>query len=152
MALAFAKETEVEPETTRAEIEKILKKVGCTKFAFMVDEHAAQIAFQHGKFTYRFAVRVPTESDVLNYPSGGPRSYRHIPSARAQLERTRWRTLLLGIRARMAEVECGILTFAEAFFPATVLRTGQTVFEAMAPELERLEPGPLLKLLAAPER
>jgi hypothetical protein len=150
MALAFAKDTEVEPSDTRAEIEKVLKRVGAKRFGFVHDDDQAQIAFEHQRHRYRFTVAVPREADVMNLPDGSPRQYRHIANARAQLERTRWRTLLLGIKARMAEIECGIATFEQAFLAETILGDGRTVYETVVPELDRLEPGPLLRLLGGP--
>lgn len=131
MPLNFAAETEVSPENSRAEIERLLKKVGAKRFGFMVDDEAAQIAFEFGDRRYRFRVDVPDMAHVYvrTLPQGGTRDYRHQPAARDRLERMRWRTLVLGIKARLAEVEVGVATFADAFLPHTLLPSGRTVAE-----------------------
>lgn len=131
MALNFAAETEVSPENSRAEIERLLKKVGAKRFGFVVDEGEAQIAFEVGDRRYRFRVEVPSLNHpyVRQLPNGGARDLRHQPAARDRLERMRWRTLVLGIKARLAEVEVGVSTFHTAFLAETLLPSGRTVAE-----------------------
>lgn len=131
MPLNFAAETDVSPGNSRAEIERLLKKVGARRFGFVIDDDSAQIAFEVDGRRYRFRVDMPGMDHpyVMLLPQGGARDFRHQPAARDKLERMRWRTLVLGIKARLAEVEVGVATFADAFLPHTILPSGRTVAE-----------------------
>lgn len=149
MPLNFAAETEVTPENSRAEIERLLKKVGAKRFGFVVDEGEAQIAFEVGDRRYRFRVEVPALNHpyVRQLPQGGARDLRYQPAARERLERMRWRTLVLGIKARLAEVEVGVATFADVFLPHTILPSGRTVAEETAEPIRLAYQGRSVPLL-----
>lgn len=64
----------------------------------------------------------------------------------AQFMRTRWRCLLLSIKAKLETVESGISTFETEFMPFTVLPNGQTVAQHALPyiseayELKKMPP------------
>jgi hypothetical protein len=129
MALAFAAETTVEPEDTRAEIERVLKKAKADTFGFIQSKANAQVAFECNGRRYRFEIEVPTAHDVRYLPDGSPRQQRHLAGARAQLERMRWRVLFHVIKAKLAAVEVGVLTFEQAFLAHALMPSGRTVWE-----------------------
>ena len=54
-----------------------------------------------------------------------------------QALRTRWRALLLCIKAKLESVESGIETFDTAFMAQIVLPDGRTVEERVLPEIEK---------------
>jgi hypothetical protein len=53
-----------------------------------------------------------------------------------QATRGRWRRLLLVIKAKLAAIDIGILSFEDAFIGETVFPDRQTVAEYMAPQIE----------------
>jgi hypothetical protein len=53
-----------------------------------------------------------------------------------QQVRSRWRALLLVIKAKLEAVYLGVLTVDDAFLAETVRRDRQTVAEYMAPQIE----------------
>lgn len=128
----FAKNTSVPVERTRAEIERALRVYGCDAFAFGWAIEGAMIQFSHRGRSVK--VSVPT-------PQG------KSEAKTAQLERQRWRILLLLIKAQIEAVEIGLATFEEAFLPWMLLADGSTVAQRMIGELPAAkEP---LKLKAA---
>jgi hypothetical protein len=62
-----------------------------------------------------------------------------LPLATARNEqqiRSRWRALLLVIKAKLEAIDIGILTIEDAFLAETVLPDRSTVAEHMAPQIE----------------
>lgn len=57
-----------------------------------------------------------------------------------QLNRQRWRVLMLVIKAKLEAVESGVSVFEEEFLPFIVTESGRTVGEILIP---RLSAGPL---------
>jgi hypothetical protein len=55
-----------------------------------------------------------------------------------QEERTRWRSLLLVIKAKLEAVESSIATFEEEFMAQIVLPNQQTVGQWVLPEVARI--------------
>lgn len=131
MTYRFAAVTEVPPERSRAEIEALLRKAGCERFGLMQAPGRATLAVELGDRRFRFEVRVPAihDPEVALLPDGTPRQQRHLRAARDQIERTRWRTLLLAIKAQLAMVEAGLADFQHAFLAHLLLPSGRTVAE-----------------------
>jgi len=131
MPLNFAAETEVSQAQSRVEIEHLFSKVGAKRFGFIHDEDESQIAFEVGERRYRFRVAIPDINHpyVAQQPGGKPRPHHMREVVRERLARIRWRTLALGIKARLAEVEVGVTTMEAAFLAETLLPSGRTVAE-----------------------
>lgn len=61
--------------------------------------------------------------------------------------RSRWRALLLVIKAKLEAVGCGISTIEHEFLAWMVTATGQTIGERLLPDLDTtLAKGPMLLL------
>jgi hypothetical protein len=131
MSLRFASDTDVSPENSRAELERMLRKVGCVRFAWRMEPDGAALAFELGDRRFRLDVPMPQRSDrlVTHTPTGELRRTDRINGALAQLERTRWRTLVLAVKAKLAAVEVGLSTLEEAFLADVLLPSGRTVAE-----------------------
>lgn len=131
MSYQFAVVTEVPPARSRAEIETLLRRAGCERFGLMQVPGRVTLACELGDRRFRFVVRVPGPDDpeVTTLPDGTPRQQRHRQTVREQIERTRWRTLLLAIRAQLAMVEVGLCDFERAFLANLMLPAGRTVAE-----------------------
>jgi hypothetical protein len=113
----YAKRTKVPAERTRHEIEELMRKRGADQFFSASDARRVWLAFRINGRHIRFTLPMPE----------GPSP---------QLVRSRWRALLLVVKAKLEAVDICITTLEEAFIGETVLPNKQTVAEYMAPQLE----------------
>lgn len=118
--MTFAAKTPVPAERTRSEIENTLRRYGATGFAYGTEPGKAMIAFQTKDRRIRFVLPL-APSERLSEKQAG------------QFIRSRWRALLLSIKAKLEAVESGIETFDEAFMSHIVMPNGQTMAEHALP-------------------
>jgi hypothetical protein len=113
--MAYAARTKVTTLATRSEIERLLLRAGAQAFAYGQDGAAVNIAFRMKGRHYRFTVKMPDNDQAL---------------------RSRWRALLLIIKAKLEAVAAGVSTFEDEFLGETVTPSGQTVQEWLRPQIE----------------
>jgi len=136
--MAYAADTKVAVEKSRAEIERLLARHRCTKFLAGVDHeaHRATVQFQaHGRIV-KFEVQLPDPNDPKFRRIKGSyleRTAAGVAKVVEQEERTRWRALLLVIKAKLEAVESGIATFEDEFLAHTMLPNQQTVAQYIGP-------------------
>ena len=123
--MAYANKTKVEPEKSRADIEAVLVKYGAAGFRYSwFEENEARIhviEFLYNKRMIRFSLSI----------EGG---------LTAQRTRSKWRSLLLNIKAKVDAVESGISQFETEFLAYTVnSSTNRTVAEEVLPMLENAD-------------
>lgn len=118
--MTYASKTSVDPEKSRAHIERELKRYGAMSFAYGTEIDKAMIGFQTKERRIRFVL-------PLVPPKGSTQKQGE------QFVRSRWRALLLSIKAKLEAVESGIETFDEAFMPHIVMPNGQTMAEHALP-------------------
>lgn len=128
----YAKETEVSPEKSRAEIERTLERYGADGFAYAVGPDRAQVGFRIGANTVRMTVALPPVEEFRSSPTGRSRTIDAAGKARQQAIRQRWRALALAVKAKLEAVDAGLATFEEEWFAYLVLPDGSTVFEQAA--------------------
>jgi hypothetical protein len=128
----YAAETKVPVDKTIAEIKDLIKKFGGTSFASVEDETAVMVAFKMNDFTVRMILGLPRMEFVSNKTKQAQSSARH-----AQAIRSKWRSLLLVIKAKLESVASGIETYEEAFLPHIVLSGGQTVGSKIIHQIEK---------------
>lgn len=128
--MPYASKTDVPVDRTRIEIERTLLKYGADRFAYFTETGKAIIVFEAKDRRLRFDLPLP--------PKG----------AAEQKFRTRWRALLLCIKAKLESVASGIESFEEAFLAHVVLPNGDTVHQSIRERIEVAykggEIGPLL--------
>ena len=112
--MSYADRTRVEVESSRAEIERDLKKYGADAFGFTIDKTNATIAFRIRETYYRLSMIVPEGS---------------------QAARSRWRALALVIKAKLVAVQAGVETLEDAFLANMVMPDSQTVGEWIKPQM-----------------
>jgi hypothetical protein len=121
--MTYANKTSVAPEKSRAEIEKTLSRYGATGFAYGTEIGRAMIGFQTKDRRMRFLLPlVPPQ--------------RATQAQAEQFVRSRWRALLLSIKAKLGAVEAGIESFDEAFMSHIVMPNGQTMAEHSLPYIK----------------
>lgn len=117
----FAADTKVPAGQSRMDIERLLSEHQCSQYGTAIDytTNSARVQFRAHDRIVRFEIALPKQ-DQRN---------------REQLERQRWRQLLLVIKAKLESVENDISTFEEEFLAHIVLPNDQTVGPAIAPLL-----------------
>lgn len=135
----YAETTSVSTDTSRAEIERTLRRYGASSFAYGWDAAAAQIMFVADDRRVRFMLPLPDRHarEFTHTPSRGtPRSTVQAEAAWEQACRQRWRALALVIKAKLEAVAAGITSFEDEFLAHIMLPSGGTVGEWARPQLE----------------
>ncbi len=132
--MTYASATKVPVAKTKTAIDDMLKKAKATATAVFEEERRAAVAFQmNGR---RIMFHLPLD-----------------PKDTEQRRRTRWRALLLCMKAKLESVASGVETFEEAFLAHVMMPDGQTVGEHTAPMIAKsYESGTMQPLLPAPKR
>lgn len=128
--MAYATTTEVPSEKTRAEIEKLLIRYKASKFGYMWENGAAVIIFEIADRRILMRLPLPDRNDrALTHTAvrRERRSPEGIEAAYEQAVRSRWRALLLIIKAKLEAVEAGISTVEREFLADIALPSGATV-------------------------
>lgn len=149
--MAFAKETSVSIEQTERDIRSTLRRYGATSFGSFESSTAAMIAFEmHGRrVVFKLPLPDRNSPEFTATPSGKwARSQKQAEAAWDQACRSRWRALLLCIKAKLESVEAKIETFDDAFLAHIQLpggaMVGEEVREAIAKSYASGKMTPLL--------
>jgi hypothetical protein len=136
--VTYASNTNVSTDSSRAEIERTLRRYKATAFAYGWTDTAATVMFEIAGRRIRFVLPMPDPNDprFTMTPSG---KQRRSPEAAEreweQAQRQRWRALALVIKAKLEAVEAGISTVEAEFLSNVMLPNGATVGEWAAPQL-----------------
>jgi hypothetical protein len=137
---AYAQNTSVPVERSKAEIEHTLLRYGASQFVSGWQGDAAMIGFgMHGRMIRFVLAMPPRDSKEFTTTPGGRRQRDSAAAYRAweQACRQRWRALALVIKAKLEAVESGITSFEAEFLAATLLPGNVTVEEATRPQIEQ---------------
>jgi hypothetical protein len=137
--MAFAEKTRVPITQTRSEIEKLLLKHGAAGFSYGWTPDLDKIEFAWRGRHVRFVLPRPKKNQ-------NPVAQHELE----QLDRQRWRALLLVVKAKLEAVEMGIAVFEEEFLAFIVMQDDRTIGQHLVP---RLNAGTLgVKLLSEGEK
>lgn len=125
--MSYAQNTKVPIARSQAEIQSTLKKYGATGFAFAEKGAAAMIMFELQGRRIMFRLPMPTPPSA-NANGASIKTYE-------QLCRSRWRALVLGIKAKLECVESKITTLEDEFLAHIVLPSGETVGDVIADQI-----------------
>lgn len=121
----------------------MLAKHKCEKFMAGVDNltHRATVQFQAHNRIVKFEIALPNAADpkykrIKN--SYLQRTASGVEKVVEQERRTRWRALLLVIKAKLEAVESGIATFEDEFLAHVLLPNQQTVAEYIGPTVAQI--------------
>lgn len=133
--MVYAVTTTVPVDKTKLEIERTLVRYGATRFAYSSEPGRAVIMFEAASRRMRF---------ILPLPIGDKRGDD-------QLLRSRWRALLLCLKAKLESVDSKIESFEEAFLAHVVMPDGRTVADVTVPQIaESYKSGKMPLLLLPP--
>lgn len=148
--MAYAERTEVSPEKSRNEIERILSRYGASSFAYGNTPDRGVVMFEANNRRVRFEVPLPNREDkaIKLDRQGYLLSDRQRAERYEQAVRQRWRALCLTIKAKLEAVDSKIVTFEQEFGMHIVLPNGRTVFQEVQPAIDRAyESGSMPKML-----
>lgn len=137
MSGRYAASTEVAPERSRQEIERILKRYGATAFSYGWQGNHALLMFEAQGRRVRFDLVMPAPDDpAFRFTSQGrTRSANSQADAYEQAIRQRWRALALVIKAKLEAVELGLVELEDEFLANIVIPNGDTVGRWIRPQL-----------------
>lgn len=136
----YARQTEVSPAKSKAEIEDTVTRYGATAFASGWLSDRAVISFEMRGRRVKFVLPMPDPRDkaFTQYTSNGKllaRTENQAAEMHQQAVRQRWRALALVVKAKLEAVETGISVFEDEFMANIVLPSGETVGEVMRPQI-----------------
>ena len=137
--MAYAQDTTVAVERSRAEIERILTRYGATSFAYMTNERSAVICFVAKGKMVKFLLPLPDRNDRRFWFTPTRKNRRNEREAHREWEqacRSKWRALCLCIKAKLEAVESGITTFEAEFLAHFVIPGGGTFGEWAIPQID----------------
>lgn len=136
--MTYAAETTVSIERSKTELERLLERHGADQFGYMTDGDGALVAFRMRDRHVRFLMPIPPRDDFYLTP-GGQQRYKEAAVDRAweQAQRSRWRGLVLIVKAKLEAVESGVSTFEREFLSDILLPDGRTVHEFLAPQIAK---------------
>lgn len=141
--MTYAETTTVPAEKSRSAIEKLLRKHGATGIGSVWDEELFKqfIDFKmpigDRRLVCRLICPMPFAGDphISHTATGKSRTASQIAASIKQVNRSRWRILLLMLRAKMEWIEIGGSTFEEEFLPNFVMPSGNTLGEEVINQL-----------------
>ena len=136
--MAYAENTSVPIDRSKAEIERVLSRYGATGFGYMIRGTRAMIMFEAHNRQIRFSLPMPDPSNdsYRKTPTGRIRRGESQAAAYEQEMRRRWRALALAIKAKLEAVDTGITEFEQEFLAHIVLPGNKTVGEMIQPSIE----------------
>ncbi len=131
--MSYASNTSVTVEKSRAEVEQLLVRYGASQFISGWPQDQAAIGFVFGNRHIRIALPLPSLEDKefkFTPKTHRVRSPEAVREAWEQACRSRWRALLLVVKAKLEAVDVGISTIEEEFLAWTVVPgSGATVYQ-----------------------
>ena len=138
MKSSFASNTVVSAPKTRGEIEDLIQKYGGVEFASGYDQLQAKIMFKLQDKLILFRLPLPQKKDFTHKKTKwGTEKVNDSAMQKnwEQATRTKWRALLLCLKAKLESAASGITSFEEEFLPHFVMSNGRTLGETIIPQL-----------------
>jgi hypothetical protein len=142
--MAYAQDTSVSVERTKAEIEALITRFGADRFMTGHSGREAGVAFTINGRTVQFRLPLPDRSDRVFHVTPHRRNQRTADEAYRAWEqacRSRWRALFLCIKAKLEAITAGITTFESEFLAHIVMPNGMTFGEHVIPQIEEMVKG-----------
>lgn len=139
--MAYAENTAVPVERSKAEIERMLARYGADQFMSAWSNQQAVIGFAAHKRLVRFTLPLPGPEQFRYHVVRGRKKARTDAEVRTAVEREtrrRWRSLVLAIKAKLEAVASKISSFEDEFLPWIVLPSGNTVGQEVLPQIDQI--------------
>lgn len=147
----YAEGTAVPVSKSLEEIKRTLLRFGADPETFTYAEQGRNIGIQFDMASkrVRLTMTLPPLSDFELTPTGYVRAKGTMVAEWEKACRQRWRTLALGVKAKLALIDDGISTFEREFLSDLVLPSGQTIGETLIPQISLALDGKALPSLIA---
>ncbi len=123
--MTYAARTDVPVDRSRTEIERILMRYGADQFAYGITPRQATVQFRARGRVIRFTLPLHHDGTAVT------------DKQREQTQRSRWRALVLSIKAKLETAESGISSLEEEFLAHIVLPNGQTAAQLALPAIAK---------------
>ena len=141
----YARDTSVSVERTEAAIKKMILRYGATSIlcGWSESENMALVGFQFSGLPIKILLPLPDKnSDEFTLTgTGRERNENAAFKAWEQACRTRWRALLLIIKAKLEAIEIGMTTAEKEFMADLVLPNGDTMFTLVESQIQKIITG-----------
>ena len=145
----YATNTGVSVAKSRDELERVLHRYGATGFGYVNQGTRVAVEFQcwpdgETPRRVRFLMELPDPDsrEFTHTPSQGHR--REIGKQQVLWEqacRSKWRALVLVVKAKLEAIEAGISTFDEEFLAHLLTADGRTVYQHARDQMASIEQG-----------
>lgn len=129
--MAYAEKTKVPVDRSQAEIKKTLTKYGASSFVFGETVEKALVQFDVAGKRIKFVLPLSVHGIERE-----KRGYIAAQTKVDQVNRSKWRSLSLAIKAKLECVDAGITTLEQEFMAHILLPNGSTVGDVVLPEIE----------------
>lgn len=136
--MAYASNTKVSSEKSKYEIERLVMRHGADNFANFTSKNEAKIAFEYQGKRIVFSLPLPDPDDEKYHYTEAKHRKRSDEAAYASWEqdcRSKWRSLLLTIKAKLESIDAGIETFEEAFLAHIMTPDGKRFGDVAIPQI-----------------
>jgi len=138
--MAYAKNTKVPIDRSRAHIERVLENYGAEEFFYGSSPRGKGIGFKYKGRVIKIGVPIPKREEYPNNQTGRMKWERE--------ERRLWRVLLIALKAKLELVDAGITSFEDEFLAQTCLPDGSAVGDWAKEQIGvMIETGKMPKLL-----
>jgi hypothetical protein len=136
---SFAQGTDVSVAKSRTQIDTMLAKNGATSIGSLWGANAALLVFEMKGRKIKLTLPLPQPSEPAFEKDGRGITRTDVQRKTAcdAEHRRLWRAFRLVLQAKMESIESGMETFEQAFLAHIMAPDGQTVGEAMIPQLVR---------------
>lgn len=136
--MSYATETGVSVERSQEHIKGVLRRYGADEFGVMEGRGRAMICFVFEGLAIQIEVPLPDPQaeEFQISEAGRQRKPEAARKACEQAIKSRWRSLLLAIKAKLEAVEVGISTIEQEFMPFIVMGDGRVLGEHLLPKLK----------------
>lgn len=148
--MTYAENTKVSVARSKAEIEDLLNRYGASSFASGWERDSAVIGFVLNERAIRFRLPLPLKDSFrqkMKYGKLKEVSDNEMFSEWEQACRTKWRALMLCIKAKLEACSSGITTLEDEFLAHFVVKGGKTIGETLLPQLDAIRGKNDFKLL-----
>jgi len=127
--MAYAEKTSVPIDRSQAEVRKILTKYGATGFVFAEIRGTATVMFEINNRRIKFRLPLPALPSA-NATQASIKTYE-------QICRSKWRSLVLCIKAKLECVDAKITTLEQEFMAHILMPDGSTFGDIAIPQIEK---------------
>lgn len=138
MAGEYAKGTTVSSSKSLDEIKATLIRFGADRntFTYVEQGNRVGIQFKAQNRVVRMTMLLPDREAFAKDRYNRRRPETAIERDWQQACREYWRTLLLGVKAKLSMIEKGLSTFEREFLADILLPSGETIGETVIPEID----------------